>query len=295
MIEFFNALRDPDILFLRYAFIAGLLASVSFGIIGTYVVARRISSIAGAISHSVLCGVGVGLYLNTKMGITWFMPVYGAVIAALLAAVIIGTVGIYASQREDTIIAAVWSIGMAVGLLFLSITPGYTDPMSYLFGNILLISKNDLWLIFILDICVIGLALFYYNKLLAVCFDEEFARTRGIKVEFYYLLLLCLTALTVVLLMRIVGLILVIALLTLPVALAGHFARRLAQTMVLSVLLCMLFFSTGIGLSYTHNLPSGPVIIVLAGLTYFSVLIGNRILKLFIRRKTTVQKKRTKE
>ena len=272
MAEFLEALRNPDISFFRYAFIIGMLASVAFGIIGTYVVARRITYIAGAISHCVLGGIGAGLYLQKKIGIIWFDPMYGAVLAALLAAVIIGMVSLYASQREDTVIGALWATGMAIGLLFLAKTPGYVEPMSYLFGNILLISKNDLWIVLGLDGLVVGLAGLFYNKFLAICFDEEFARLRGIRTEFYYMLLLCLTSLTVVLLVRIVGIVMVIAMLTLPAAVAGNFSRGLWQMMGLAILFCMFFVATGLGFSYTRNLPSGPTIIVIAGITYLAAL-----------------------
>lgn len=279
MVEFFKALSNPDIAFFRYAFIIGMLASVAFGIIGTYVVARRITYIAGAISHCVLGGIGAGLYLQKKIGILWFEPMFGAMLAALLAAIIIGMVSLYASQREDTVIGALWAVGMAIGLLFLAKTPGYVEPMSYLFGNILLISKTDLWIVLGLDGLVVGLAGLFYNKFLAICFDEEFARLRGIRTEFYYMLLLCLTALTVVLLVRIVGIVMVIAMLTLPAAVAGNLSKGLWQMMGLAIVFCMFFVATGLGYSYTHNLPSGPTIILIAGMTYLAVLAGSRLKK----------------
>ena len=266
--EFISALFDPQIPFFRYAFLSGIAASVAFGIVGTYVVTRRITYIAGAISHCVLGGIGASLYLRAVMKWDWLNPMYGAVFAALLAALIIGFVSLRAKQREDTVIGALWSVGMAVGILFIAKTPGYVDPMSYLFGNILLVSKQDLSLVLGLDALVLVLALLFYNKFLAVCFDEKFARLRGINVEFYYLLLLCLTALTVVLLVTVVGIVMVIALLTLPAAVAGQFSSRLWKMMILSIILSMFFTSAGIALSYGSDLPSGPVIIVIAGVSY---------------------------
>jgi zinc transport system permease protein len=204
---------------------------------------------------------------------------YGAVAAALASAVLIGLVSLYARQREDTVIGALWAVGMAVGLLFFAKTPGYADPMSYLFGDILLISRNDLWQVAALDVLVVGLGLTLYNKFLAVCFDPEFADLRGIRVKLYYMLLLCLTALTVVLLMRVVGIVMVIALLTLPAAVAGHFSRRLWQMMLLAVLCCMVFVTVGLGLSYRYELTSGPAIIVLAAGVYLAVAVGFRLRK----------------
>jgi len=272
--EFIRTVLDPEIPFLRYALIAGTLASVSFGMIGTYVVARRISYIAGAISHCVLGGIGASLYFRHVIGIEWLHPLHGAVVAALTAAVIIGLVSLRAEQREDTVIGALWATGMAVGLLFIAKTPGYVDPMSYLFGNILMISRTDLWIIAGLDVVVVVLAILFYDRFLAVCFDEEFARLRGIHVEFYFLLLLCLTALTVVLLVTVVGIVMVIALLTLPAAVASHFSRRLWQMMGLSILLCFVFTIGGIGFSYTHDLPSGATIILLSASVYLLTAVG---------------------
>jgi zinc transport system permease protein len=276
MIEFTNALFDPDIAFLRYALVTGVLASFSFGIVGSYVVARRISYIAGAIAHSVLGGIGAGLYLQAKYHLPWCHPMICAVVTGLLAAIIIGLVSLRASQREDTVIGAIWASGMAVGLIFLAKTPGYVDAMSYLFGNILLISRTDLLLVVILDVLVIFFSVFFYNRFLAVCFDDEYARLRGLNVEFYFLLLLCLTALTVVLLVRIVGIVLVIALLTLPAAVAGVLARRLWQMIILAIAFCMFFVIVGLGYSYKLDLPSGPTIIIFAGLVYLLVLIAGR-------------------
>ena len=270
MIEFIHAARSYA--FLQYALVAGILVSVACGIVGTYVVTRRISYIAGSISHCVLGGMGAARYLATVHGWTWLTPLQGAAVSALAAAVIIGLVSLRAKQREDTVIGALWAIGMAVGVLFIARTPGYNeDLMGYLFGNILMVSPKDLMLIIGLDILVVLAAVLWHDQLLAVCFDEEFARLRGIKVEFFYLMLLCLTALTVVLLVSVVGIVLVIALLTLPAAVAGHFAKTLRQMMVISTACSMVFTVAGLALSYEPNLPAGATIIVIAGATYLVV------------------------
>ncbi len=268
MIEFVNALTDPSLLFLRYALLIGIFASIPFGIIGTFIVVRKISYIAGAIAHCVLGGIGLGLYLQKAVGISWFGPMQGAVLVALLAAVILTLVSRHASQREDSVIGALWAVGMASGLLFIAKTPGYIDPMSYLFGNILLVSKGDFLFVLALDVLVLGLVTVFYNKFLAVCFDEEFARLRGVKTGWIYLLLLCLAALTIVLLVRVVGIVMVIALLTLPAAVAGNISRNILQMMALAVLFCASFVVLGLGVSYHLDLPSGPVIIVIAAFVY---------------------------
>ncbi len=279
MIEFVSALSDPDNEFLRLALYVATLASISFGIIGTYVITRRISYLAGAISHCVFGGIGAGLYLQKKMGLEWFDPMYGAVAAAILAAVIIGIVSLYANQREDTVIGALWATGMALGLLFIDLTPGYFDMSSYLFGDILLLSQGDLLMVLCLDIVVAAISIYFYNKFLAVCFDDEFARLRGINVGLFYILLLCLTALTIVLLVRVVGIIMVIALLTIPAAVAGQFAKRLWQMMLLAIFFCLVFSWTGLAVSYSYKLSSGPVIILIAGVAYMLILSCSRIFK----------------
>lgn len=279
MIEFFTALADPDNRFLQYAMVMGGLASISFGIIGTFVTIKRIGYLAGAISHSVFGGIGLALFLQVKVGLTWVDPILGAVLAAVLSALLVGVVSIYAKEREDTIIGTLWAVGMAAGILFIDMTPGYFNLSSYLFGDILLISGRDLVFVVLLDLMVLGIAVVFFNRFFGVCFDSEFTSLRGINTSFFYLFLLVLTALTVVLLVRIVGIVLVIALLTIPPAIASLYARRLWQMMVYSILLCTFFTWTGLGISYSLSLSSGPTIIVISGATYLGLLLIHRLLK----------------
>ena len=276
--EFFRAV--PEYTFLQYALAASLLVSVACGIVGTYVVTRRISYMAGSISHCILGGMGAARYLATVRGWDWITPLQGAVAAALLAALTIGIVSLKAKQREDTVIGALWAVGMAIGVLFIAKTPGYSeDLMGYLFGNILMIAPRDLVLIAILDGVVVLAGVIWHQQFLAICFDEEYARLRGVNVEFFYLLLLCLTALTVVLLASVVGIVLVIALLTLPAAVADHFAKTLGRMMVLATVACALFTTGGLALSYAPNLPAGATVILVGGLTYLAVATGSALLK----------------
>ncbi len=271
--EFFGALTQYA--FLQYALMTGLLASIACGVIGSYVVTRRISYVAGAISHFVLGGMGAARYLNVVHGWSFISPLEGAAVSALLAAVIIGLVSLKAKEREDTVIGALWAVGMAVGILFISQTPGYNqDLMSYLFGNILMVAPEDIYIITALDAVVLLFGLLFYNQLLAVCFDEEFARLRGINVELFYLLLLCLTALTVVILVNVVGIILVIALITLPAAVAGHFTHTLWRMMIVATIFSAFFTIVGLAVSYGPNLPAGATIIVVAGITYLVVTLA---------------------
>ena len=276
--EFFEAALQHS--FLMNALLLGVLASVACGVVGTYVVARRITYMAGSIAHCVLGGMGVARYLAVVKGCDAIQPLHGAVVAALLAAVVIGWISIRAREREDTAIGAVWAIGMAVGIVFIAQTPGYSeDLMSYLFGNILMAGTGDLWTILALDAVVLLISFLFYNKLQAVCFDEEFARIRGISVEFFYILLLCLVALTVVILVNVVGIVMVIALLTLPAAIAGYFVRTLWQSMLLASIVSILFTTFGLGISYGPDLPTGSTIILLAGSVYLLVAVGARLVK----------------
>ncbi len=268
MIEFWEALRDPDFNFLRIALLMGVFASVAFGISGSFVVARRITYIAGAIAHAVLGGIGFALYMQQVHGWTFFDPLLGATLSALVSAWLISWIQLRGSDREDSLIGVIWATGMAVGIIFLSLTPGYTDPMSYLFGNILILSVRDLWLVAILDVVLLAIGVLGYSRLQAVCFDEEFARLRGVHVGFYYTLLLSMVALSVVLLVSVVGIVLVVALLTLPAAIAGRFTSTLRGMMIVSSLLALMFIVGGLSFSYGSNLPAGAVIVLLAAGVY---------------------------
>jgi len=262
--------------FLRHALLAGLLAAVASGVVGTYVVTRRITVIAGSLAHTVLGGMGAAYYLRTVHGAAWLQPLHGAVAAALVAAVIIALVRTHWREREDTVISALWAVGMAVGVLFLFQTPGYkADLMTYLFGNLVLVDAGVLRLLVVLDLVVIGGALVFYHPLLAVCYDEEFARLRGINVTLVTLLMMVLIALAIVTLIYVVGVVMVIALVTLPVSVAGVFARRLWQMMILSAALSVLLITAGLAVSYEADLPVGATTILLAAGVYVAVQIGS--------------------
>lgn len=272
MSEFLNDVQHY--VFLQNALLTGVLASVACGIIGTYVVVRRISYIADGISHTVLGGMGAALYLNRVYHWHGVIPLHGALVAALVAAVIIGLVSLRAKQREDTAISALWAIGMAVGIIFISKTPGYNeDLMGYLFGNILMVSTSDLWMLAGLDVLIVIAGLLFYNQFLAVCFDQEFAGLRGLRVEFFYLLLLGLAALTVVLLSTVVGIVMVVAMLTLPIGIAALFCRSLWGMMVVSTILCAIFTTSGLAVSYGPDYPAGATTIILAGAAYLGSIM----------------------
>jgi len=276
MTDFSDIIFAPEWSFLRFAILVGLAISPALGIIGTMVVTRRISSLAGASTHAALGGFGLALFLQRVCMLEWFTPTLGAVIGAVAAAVAVGIVSLCAKEREDPVIGAVWAIGMSIGLLFLDRTPGYVDWQGYLFGSILLLTPEDLKMTLILDAVILLPTLIFFPALLAMSFDDTFAKLRGIKVSILYLALLVLTALTIVLLINLVGIMLVIALLTLPSAAAGCYTSHLKSTMMLSALFNAIFITAGLILSSILSLPSGPTVVVVAGLVYAVSMIRKK-------------------
>ncbi len=270
MIAFFEALTNPSMPFVRNALLAGLLSSVLFGILGTVVTVKRIAGLAGAISHAVLGGIGMALYLSATNILPNLSPIAGAIVFAVLAALIIGIVSMKAKQREDTVINAIWAIGMSIGVLFMAKTPGYTDPSSYLFGNILLISTRDLTLMGILDVVVVLLVWRFYPQLEATSFDNEFAQVKGLSTNAVFLILLIVTAIAVVLLQTFVGIVMVIAMLTLPAWTAGFSAKNMMGMMVLAWLYSSLFSVGGLVAGWTFDLPVGAMVVVIAGAVFLS-------------------------
>jgi zinc transport system permease protein len=260
--------------FLWMALLAGFAASVTSGIIGSYVVVKRIVFISGSIAHSVLGGMGLCLWLKRVYGIDWMTPIQGALLAALVSAFLIGWIHLKYRQREDTVIAAIWSTGMAIGVIFIALTPGYNvEMMNFLFGNILWISHGDLWMLLGLDVIVVATTLIFHRKFLAVCFDEDQASLQGMHVNGVYMTLLALVAVSTVILIQVVGAILVIAMLAIPAAIAGHFTQRLSKMMAISVLLSCLFTFIGVLTSYQLNWPPGATIALIAALFYGGLFI----------------------
>jgi len=248
--------------FMRNALLAGVLVSIACGIIGTLVVINRIVFVSGGIAHAAYGGIGLGYFFK-------FNPVLGAIVFSVAAAVGMGAVQRRTRQRADTIIGVMWAIGMALGIILVDLTEGYkADLMSYLFGSILAVPSGDLLIMLALDLVIITLVALFYKELLAISFDETFAAVENVPVDAIHMLLLCLIALTVVMMMRVVGLIMVIALLTMPAAISGQFVRDMKWMMVLASILGVLFTTTGLWLSYFLNLTSGATIILVAGFAY---------------------------
>jgi len=259
--------------FIQMALWACLLASLASGVIGTFVVVKRISFIAGSIAHSVLGGMGLCLWLQRSYNVSWCDPIWGAFGSAIASALLLGWVHLNYRQREDAVIAAIWSTGMAIGMIFLSLTPGTNvELLNYLFGNILFIDTPDLIRLAVLNGIVLAVVAFYYRRFLALCFDEEQALLQGVAVKGLYLLLLSLVAISIVLLMQIIGIILVIALLTIPATLASLFTNRLSVMMAAAAIFCALFSIVGIGTSFVLNWPPGATIALVAAAGYLVLL-----------------------
>jgi zinc transport system permease protein len=217
--------------------------------------------------------MGLFLWLQRSYGLTWLHPLLGAFAGSIVSALVIGWIHLNYRQREDAVIAAIWSTGMAIGVIFLSLTPGTNvELMNFLFGNILWIHPHDLWMLACLDLLIIGVVAFYYRKFLALCFDEEQAVLQGIPVRRLYLLLLSLVAISIVLLIQMIGTILVIALLTIPATVASLFTHRLHIMMISAALLCALFSFLGLSTAYFLNWPPGATIALLAAAIYLSTL-----------------------
>jgi len=248
--------------FIRNAIMAGILASISCGIIGVYVVVKRIVFISGGIAHASFGGIGLGYYLGIN-------PILGVLPFSIASALSMGWVSKRSRLPEDTAIGILWAMGMSIGIILVSLTPGYApDLMTYLFGNILTVPFSDIVLMLVLDAIIILVVYSFYKEFLALCFDEEFATVRGVHAEGLYLVLLCLIALTIVVLIRVVGIILVIALLTIPAAMSRQFTSNLKKMMLLSILFGAVFSSGGIWLSYLFDVPSGATIVLVMSAVY---------------------------
>jgi len=250
----------PPLLF--EALLAALLVSVAGGLSGTFVVVRGMGLLAGAIAHAALGGIGVAHALGQD-------PLHGALVAALLTAFCIWWLRRHAAEAEDIMLSALWSTGMAIGVIAVASTPGYgVDLADYLFGSLLTVSTADLWLMAVVDLLLLLLFATHLREFAAISFDPEFAELRDLPVARLELLLLVVLALTAVLLARVVGLVLVVALLALPAAIARRFTDRLLSMAVLACLIAGLCTTLGIGLSWQFDWPSGASIVIVAATLY---------------------------
>ena len=256
--------------FMQHALLAGILVSFAAGIIGSLIVVNRMVFLAGGIAHTSYGGIGLAVYLG--------LPIFlGASLFSVAAALFIAALTLKKRHRMDTFIGLIWAVGMAIGVIFVDLTPGYNvDLMSYLFGSILAVSTQDLYFMAGLLLVILAVVTLKYRDILDVSYDSEYAGLRGVNVPFYYTLILLLSALTVVIAIKVVGLILVIAMLTIPVYIAEKLSNSLFTMMFLSGAIATLFTLVGLWMSYTYNLTSGASIIIVSALSLGLFLLAYR-------------------
>ncbi len=247
--------------FIQNALIAGILVSIASGIIGSLIVVNRMVFLSGGIAHTAYGGIGLAVFFS--------LPIFlGASIFAIGAALFMAYITMHQRERMDTFIGLIWAVGMAIGIILIDLTPGYhVDLMSYLFGSILAVSKEDLYYMASLTVAIILIVSLRYRDILAVSYDSQYASLRGINVPFFYTLILVMSALTVVIAIKVVGLILVIALLTIPVYIAEKLSNSLGSMMLLSGVFSTLFTIIGLYFSYQYDLTSGATIIIVGAIS----------------------------
>jgi zinc transport system permease protein len=257
--------------FMQNAIIAGVLVSFICGVIGSLIVVNRIVFLAGGIAHTAYGGIGLAIFFG--------LPIFfGATLFAVGAAMLMAFITLHQKNRVDTFIGLIWAVGMAIGVIFVDLTPGYNvDLMGYLFGSILAVSDADLAYMGILLVIVCAIVAFWYRDILAISYDSEYARLRGINVTLFYTLILILSALSVVVAIKVVGLILVIALLTIPIYIAEKLTTTLYQMMALSGLLSAIFTLSGLFISYHYDLTTGACIIMVCALSLILFLLFSRL------------------
>ncbi|WP_455757632.1 metal ABC transporter permease [Sulfurimonas sp.] len=257
--------------FIQNALIAGIIVSFISGIIGSLIVVNRMVFLAGGIAHASYGGIGIAIY----SGIPIF---FGASIFAVTAALFMAFITINQRERIDTFIGLIWAVGMAIGIIFVDLTPGYNvDLMSYLFGSILAVNRDDLYFMGSLFVLIVFIVTFWYRDILAVSYDSEYAALRGTNVKFFYTLILVLSAFTVVVAIKVVGLILVIALLTIPIYIAHNLSSSLYSMMIISGLIATVFTVIGLWMSYSFDLTSGACIILVSALSLMIFMIVSKI------------------
>lgn len=253
--------------FIQNALIAGILVSIITGIIGSLIVVNKMVFLSGGIAHSAYGGIGLSIYFGFPMLLS--TSIFSVIITVLIAILTY-------QKREnlDTIIGLTWAIGMSFGILLADLTPGYSaNLMSYLFGSILAVNSDDILFMSILLLFIVLSLVFFYRDILAVSYDSEYANLRGVKTRLFYTLILILSALSIVIAIKIVGLILVIALLTIPIYIAQKFCNTLFKMMIVSGLFSMIFTIFGLIVSYNYDLSSGPSIILVSSVCMFCINI----------------------
>jgi len=259
--------------FIRQAVFAALLASFLCGVIGTFVVVKRLVFISGGVSHAAFGGLGVCYYLGVE-------PLIGAGVVAIVSALLVAVGGRRWVRSQDAVIGILWSVGMAIGVVFVALSPGYApNLMTYLFGNILTVSHGAVLVTFWFTLVVLGFALLFFKEFVAVSFDEEFARVQGVPVGVFMAILMVMVALSVVLLIQLVGIILVIALLTIPPVISLMLTRGFVSVILVSTFIGALMTLGGLALSYVFDLPSGPTMVLLGALLMLPAYLWQRLVR----------------
>lgn len=260
-----------------FALLCAAFSSVGAAFVGVFVVVRRLSMLAGSLSHCIFAGLGICLWLQRVWGVSWAYPLMGALITGLLAALLIGYIHMRYKEREDALMSMLWSFGMALGLLFVFLTPGYVgDLHDFLFGNILWVKMRDVWIVMALDILIMGLLVWQRHRVIAVCFDEELARIQKLPVKLIYICLLMLITAAVVALIHIIGVVLVMTLLVVPPMIASLWTHNFFSMTVASSLLGLVIALLGCWIAYYVNIPPSPAIALIAGGVYFLSLCFRR-------------------
>ena len=242
---------------------ASLLLSVAIGIVGSLIVINKATSITGSIAHGSFGGIGLGIFLGSSILLS--TTIFTIILALILAFIIIKI-----PHRKDSLIGVIWAIGMSIGIIFLSLTPGYhADAMSYLFGNILLIDNNDLIVMGIVDAILLISIVLLYNRFLAMSYDIEFLKIRGINANFLFTYFLILTSITIVMSVKSIGIILILALFTIPALIAEKFTKKFYSMIILSALLAAIFMISGILISAKYDLSPTPIIVIVASIALF--------------------------
>ncbi|MCT4618871.1 MAG: metal ABC transporter permease [Marinisporobacter sp.] len=251
--------------FIQHAIISAIFASIACGIIGTIITEKKLIMMSGGIAHTAFGGIGLGYFLGIE-------PIFGALAFSIMAALGIKRINKKTNTSSDLLVGMFWSFGMAIGIIFIYLTPGYPpDISSYLFGDILTVSKMDVNIIFFLDMIIVFVVIAYFQQFKAFLFDEEFTQVVGVRVNFLETILYILIALTIVILIRVVGIILIITLLTAPTSIAKQFTYDLKKIMMISIGIGILFSFAGLYFSYVFQIPSGAAIIIFSVIAYLIV------------------------
>lgn len=257
--------------FIRQAVYAALLASLLCGVIGTFVVVKRLVFISGGVSHAAFGGLGVCYYLGLE-------PLLGAAVVAVVSALLVAAGSRRWIRSQDAVIGILWSVGMAIGVVFVALSPGYApNLMTYLFGNILTVGQGVVMVTLGFTVLVVGFVLLFFKEFVAVSFDEEFARVQGVPVGMFMAVLMVMVALSVVLLIQMVGIILVIALLSIPPVISLVLTRGFVSVILLSTLIGAIMTLGGLVLSYIFDLPSGPTMVLLGALLMILTYLWQRV------------------